>query len=127
MRISDWSSDVCSSDLGELPPGAKLPPQRNLAWKLGVTVGTVSRGYMLAEQKGLLSGEVGRGTFVKANGIHAGGVRPEQPGLDAIRLNGPAPTEAGAGEILSLATPGVIELSHNEPSDRKSTRLNTSH
>src|SRR3546814_1995987 len=104
MRISDWSSDVCSSDLGELPPGAKLPPQRNLAWKLGVTVGTVSRGYMLAEQKGLLSGEVGRGTFVKANGIHAGGVRPEHPGLDAIRLNGPAPTEAGAGEILSLAT-----------------------
>ncbi|WP_341705585.1 GntR family transcriptional regulator, partial [Ferrovibrio sp.] len=37
---------------GELPPGTKLPPQRNLAWKLGVTVGTVSRGYMLAEQKG---------------------------------------------------------------------------
>ena len=37
---------------GELPVGAKLPPQRNLAWKLGVTVGTVSRGYMLAEQKG---------------------------------------------------------------------------
>ena len=50
---------------GELPVGAKLPPQRNLAWKLGVTVGTISRGYMLAEQKGLLSGEVGRGTFVK--------------------------------------------------------------
>src|SRR3546814_841896 len=23
MRISDWSSDVCSSDLNELPPSAK--------------------------------------------------------------------------------------------------------
>ena len=60
------SSDAIASDIAaniaaqRLPPGAKLPPQRNLAWKLGVTVGTVSRGYMLAEQKGLLSGEVGR-------------------------------------------------------------------
>lgn len=101
---------------GELPPGAKLPPQRNLAWKLGVTVGTVSRGYMLAEQKGLLSGEVGRGTFVKANGVKADGLRPDTPGLDAIRLNGPVTGGGTTGEILSLATPGVIELSHNEPS-----------
>lgn len=89
---------------GELPAGAKLPPQRNLAWKLGVTVGTVSRGYMLAEQKGLLSGEVGRGTFVK----------PMTNG-DAAN-DGGAPISLQQGEILSLATPGVIELSHNEPS-----------
>lgn len=88
---------------GELPPGAKLPPQRNLAWKLGVTVGTVSRGYMLAEQKGLLSGEVGRGTFVKtgANGNFS------NDSSHAISLDG--------AEIPRLATPGVIELSRNEP------------
>jgi len=93
---------------GELPPGAKLPPQRNLAWKLGVTVGTVSRGYMLAEQKGLLSGEVGRGTFVKADGVRA------NDNSLAIAGTGSAPAETG--EIRSLATPGVIDLSHNEPS-----------
>lgn len=89
---------------GELPVGAKLPPQRNLAWKLGVTVGTISRGYMLAEQKGLLSGEVGRGTFVKPLNGHG-----------ASALGSETMAEA-AGEIVSLATPGVIELSHNEPS-----------
>ncbi len=50
---------------GELPPGAKLPPQRQMAWRLGVTVGTVGRAYMLAEQQGLVSGEVGRGTYVR--------------------------------------------------------------
>lgn len=50
---------------GSLPPGSKLPPQRDLAWRLGLTVGTISRGYMLAESRGLLSGEVGRGTFVR--------------------------------------------------------------
>jgi len=53
---------------GDLVSGDRLPPQRELAWKLGVTVGTVSRGYTLAEQRGLLSGEVGRGTYVRSNG-----------------------------------------------------------
>jgi len=52
-------------DRGALTPGDKLPPQRDLAYRLGVTVGTVSRGYMLAEQQGLVGGEVGRGTYVR--------------------------------------------------------------
>jgi DNA-binding transcriptional MocR family regulator len=55
-------------DQGVLAPGDKLPPQRDLAYRLGVTVGTVSRGYMVAEQRGLVGGEVGRGTFVRAPG-----------------------------------------------------------
>ena len=50
---------------GELSPGEKLPPQRDLAFRLGVTVGTVTRAYGLAEQRGLVQGEVGRGTFVR--------------------------------------------------------------
>ncbi|MGE5146467.1 MAG: GntR family transcriptional regulator, partial [Candidatus Eiseniibacteriota bacterium] len=54
---------------GTLAPGDRLPPQRDLAWKLGVTVGTVSRAYMLAEQRGALSGEVGRGTYVRGPGF----------------------------------------------------------
>lgn len=51
---------------GELMPGDRLPPQRDLAWKLGVTVGTVGRAYALAEQRKLVSGQVGRGTYVLA-------------------------------------------------------------
>lgn len=49
---------------GALPPGAKLPPQRDLAYDLGVTVGTVGRAYALVRERGLVTGEVGRGTFV---------------------------------------------------------------
>ncbi|MEM7041494.1 MAG: PLP-dependent aminotransferase family protein [Pseudomonadota bacterium] len=52
---------------GALEPGRKLPPQRDLAYRLGVTVGTVSRAYALAEQRGLVRGEVGRGTFVRSD------------------------------------------------------------
>lgn len=84
---------------GELPPGSRLPPQRDLAWKLGVTVGTVSCGYMLAEQKGLLSGEVGRGTFVRSS-------NDDLPAGEALGELAP---------VQSLRLPGLIELSHNEP------------
>lgn len=52
-------------DDGDLLPGTKLPPQRDLAFRLGVTVGTITRAYGLAEQRGLVRGEVGRGTFVQ--------------------------------------------------------------
>ncbi|MBB95798.1 MAG: aspartate aminotransferase [Rhodobacteraceae bacterium] len=49
---------------GTLPPGAKLPPVRELAYRLGITPGTVSRAYGVLTEDGLLQGEVGRGTFV---------------------------------------------------------------
>lgn len=56
------TSDIAS---GRLAPGTRLPPQRELAWRLGVTVGTVSRAYAEVEAQGLIGGEVGRGTYVK--------------------------------------------------------------
>ncbi|WP_222182249.1 aminotransferase-like domain-containing protein [Geminicoccus harenae] len=52
--------------VGDFGPGERLPPVRDLAKKLGVTVGTVNRAYVLAQSRGLLTGEVGRGTFVLA-------------------------------------------------------------
>ena len=51
---------------GRLRPGARLPTHRDLADRLGVTVGTVTRAYAEATRRGLVSGEVGRGTFVRA-------------------------------------------------------------
>ena len=57
-------ADALSADLaaGRLAPGTRLPTHRDLAWALGVTVGTVSRAYAEAERRGLTFGEVGRGT-----------------------------------------------------------------
>lgn len=48
---------------GVLRPGEALPTQRELAATLGVTVGTVTRGYAEAAQRGLVVGVTGRGTF----------------------------------------------------------------
>lgn len=50
---------------GNLAPGDRLPTHRDLAYRLGVTVGTVTRAYSEAERRGLVAGEVGRGTYVR--------------------------------------------------------------
>lgn len=51
---------------GDLRAGDRLPPQRELADALGLTLGTVTRAYAEARRRGLVQGEVGRGTYVLA-------------------------------------------------------------
>ena len=51
---------------GALPAQSKLPPQRELAYALGLAVGTVTRAYKDAERRDLVVGETGRGTFVRS-------------------------------------------------------------
>lgn len=59
--IDALAHDVAS---GALPPGAQLPPQRDLAYKLKIGVGTVTKVYAEARRRGLLTATVGRGSFV---------------------------------------------------------------
>ena len=49
---------------GRLPPGTRLPPQRELADDLELNFTTVTRAFDLCRAKGLIYGVVGRGTFV---------------------------------------------------------------
>ncbi len=51
-------------DAGLLSPGERLPTHRDLARQIGVNVVTVTRAYAEAARRGLVDGEVGRGTFV---------------------------------------------------------------
>ena len=51
---------------GRLRPGDRLPTHRDLAWKLGLSVQTVSRAYEALIRADVVTGEVGRGTFVKS-------------------------------------------------------------
>ncbi len=61
---------------GDLQPGVRLPTVRDLAWKLGVTPGTVARAYQIATQEGLLEAAVGRGTFVSTQSRRLGPTEP---------------------------------------------------
>ncbi len=74
QAIVDAIVDAVES--GDLAPGAKLPPQRNLAYDLGVTLGTVTRAYQELERSGLARGEVGRGTFITDKCAMPPGQRP---------------------------------------------------
>ncbi len=61
-------------ETGAAPVGLPLAPQRELAYRLGISVGTVVRAYAIAQQRGLTSAAVGRGTFV-ANPAALSGMR----------------------------------------------------
>ncbi|MCU1733676.1 MULTISPECIES: PLP-dependent aminotransferase family protein [unclassified Pseudomonas] len=56
---------------GELQVGARLPPQRRLAWALGLNPSTTQQAYREAAARHLVSGEVGRGTYVLAGSKEA--------------------------------------------------------
>src|SRR6201981_3139139 len=49
---------------GTLRPGDRLPPQRNFAFERKIAVSTASRVYTELLRRGLVVGEVGRGTFI---------------------------------------------------------------
>ncbi|SEM05331.1 PLP-dependent aminotransferase family protein [Halomonas caseinilytica] len=80
---------------GELTPGTRLPPHRQLADTLGVSVQTVSRAYAQAEKMGLVQARTGSGTWINA--------------LDDTResayLRNPEPRHEGALIDLSIAHP----------------------
>ncbi|MCW5751065.1 MAG: PLP-dependent aminotransferase family protein [Alphaproteobacteria bacterium] len=85
---------------GELKAGDRLPPVRDLAYRLGLTVGTVNRGYMLAEARGQVSGEVGRGTYVR-----------EQP---RPMMKFPDPPDGEGDNLLDMGD-AALNLTRNVP------------
>jgi len=100
-------ADALSHDIAEgtLRPGARLPTHRELADRLAVTVGTVSRGYAEAARRGLLSGEVGRGTFVRAAEAESVSDEPEtEEALVDLTLNHPPQPELGSARRALEAT-----------------------
>jgi len=53
-----------------LNAGDRLPAHRDLAWRLGIGIGSVTRAYGMLERRGLVRSVRGRGTFVAS---HPGG------------------------------------------------------
>lgn len=50
---------------GTLRPGDRLPPQREFAQARRIAVSTAQRVYAELSRRGVVSGEIGRGTFVR--------------------------------------------------------------
>jgi DNA-binding transcriptional MocR family regulator len=85
--------DALAEDIrtGQLERGARLPTHRELADRLGIAIGTVSRAYALAQRQGLITGEIGRGTFVSfgasTSSSGAMSVEGEEPSLIDLSKN----------------------------------------
>src|SRR5215218_4219442 len=105
---------------GVLPKGSKLPPQRNLAYDIGVTIGTIGRAYALARERGLVSGEIGRGTYVLGREGPEDGTGPVWPpqhpairrhaaqSSGKTRMDSTAAPEAGQAEVLLTTMASLI-------------------
>lgn len=95
--VEALARDVAS---GRLPEGARLPTHRELADTLGVAIGTVTRAYSEAERRGLVRGEVGRGTFVGPAPLRAATFVPGAPRTGVVDLALNVPVE---GVVPDLA------------------------
>src|SRR6202051_3824167 len=98
--VDELTADIRA---GRLPPGTRLPTHRKLAKRHHIALATATRVYAELAAIGLVSGETGRGTFVRET------LLPRGLGIDQHTV-----------------ADGVADLSFNYPADRKSTRLNSS-
>lgn len=101
LAIADALADDARG--GRLRAGARLPTHRDLADHLGMTVGTITRAYAEATRRGLVSGEVGRGTFVRVAPVSA--ARAAAPAsADLVDLSANLPPATGVDrEAATLA------------------------
>lgn len=105
---------------GGIPCGARLPPHRELAYQLGIGLGTVTKAYAVLERRGLVQSVRGRGMFVS-------GLSPRPHGSIDLSLNTPpqmlsdrllAATLAGMAKRLDADTFGTYAPAAGRPHHR---------
>jgi len=89
---------------GHLPPGTRLPTHRQLAAAEGLGLVTATRVYAELAAMGLVSGETGRGTFVKELLLPRDqGIDQHTLAADFVDLNFNYPALPGQAELLRNA------------------------
>ena len=73
---------------GQLGPGDRLPPLRQLAGDLGVAVGTVARAYRELEHAGVVTTRGRAGTVVNGDGADRASKEAARSYADAMRALG---------------------------------------
>ena len=89
---------------GQLPAGSRLPTHRTLAAEERLSLATATRVYRELEEMGLVSGETGRGTFVRDLSLPPGhGVDQQAVAADVVDLNFNYPSLPEQGDALREA------------------------
>ncbi|WP_037869734.1 aminotransferase class I/II-fold pyridoxal phosphate-dependent enzyme [Streptomyces sp. SPB074] len=100
---------------GRLRPGDRLPPQRVYARERGIAASTAARVYGELRRRGLVVGEVGRGTYVRAAPpvAEAAALTAAPPGaapadLELTYPSAPGQSAALAASLAPLLRPDVL-------------------
>lgn len=89
---------------GQLPAGSRLPTHRTLAAGERLSLATATRVYRELEEMGLVSGETGRGTFVRDLSLPPGhGIDQQVVAADVVDLNFNYPSLPEQGDALREA------------------------
>ncbi|WP_037675029.1 PLP-dependent aminotransferase family protein [Streptomyces griseus] len=105
-RIADRIADDIA--VGRLRPGQRLPPQRVFARRRGIAGSTAGRVYGELVRRGLVVGEVGRGTFVRAApAVPTGRALIERATAPPVDMELNYPAAPGQSELL---TPALAHL-----------------
>ncbi|MFH8713887.1 PLP-dependent aminotransferase family protein [Streptomyces zaomyceticus] len=105
---------------GRLRPGDRLPPQRVFARRHAIANSTAIRVYGELARRGLVVGEVGRGTFVRAAPPLPGPALAEATGAAPVDLQLNYPFFDGQAELMAralaaLARPDVLAEAVTRP------------
>lgn len=94
-------------ETGELKVGDRLPPHRDIAWRLGLDTSTVTKAYREASRRHLIHGEVGRGTYVLGHSRAAEmfASYADDPAILDLSVNAPV---ALAGDAFGTAVAQAI-------------------
>ncbi|MGY2397794.1 aminotransferase-like domain-containing protein [Pseudomonas sp. SDO5271_S396] len=99
--VDRFAEDIRS---GKMPPGTRLPTHRQLAADHGLALATASRVYTELESMGLVSGETGRGTFVREISLPPGqGSGQMSVAAGMLDLNFNYPSLPGQADLLRTA------------------------
>lgn len=99
--VDSFAADIRA---GRLTPGTRLPTHRRLAAQERMSLVTASRVYAELEAMGLVSGEAGRGTFVREISLPPGlGIDQHAVATDMLDLNFNYPTLSSQSELLRTA------------------------
>jgi DNA-binding transcriptional MocR family regulator len=109
LATSDYAklADALAADIaaGNLKPGDRLPPQRVFAYERGIAVSTASRVYTELLRRGLVVGEVGRGTFV--SGRPKAGPTTAEPSGPRIDLEFNFPILPEQADLIAKSLAGL--------------------
>lgn len=104
---------------GRFRPGEQLPTHRQLAQQFSVSIGSVTRAIDTLSARGVVRGEIGRGTFV----LDQASAVPDEAGIIDLTRNAPPPIISAQrmAEATAIASRHALALPHGGYGDLSGT------